>query len=145
MLLGELPGWLWNYFELLCQSIDEVCGSGDDDDEISQDQACQLNQLMYLSIQTPISKDGVLLDVFGNYYQEQREYQQTIREYVESRLQDKERMHTRNELVQLLLKIAPFATMLRAEETIGSNLDVDGEQLLIYAKVLELKLLQASK
>ena len=64
---------------------------------------------------------------------------------MESRLQDKERVHTRNELVQLLLKIAPFATMLRAEETIGSNLDVDGEQLLIYAKVLELKLLQASK
>lgn len=35
--------------------------------------------------------------------------------------------------------------MLRAEEIVGSDLDIDGEQLLIYAKVLELRLLQTSK
>ena len=35
--------------------------------------------------------------------------------------------------------------MLRAEEIIGSNINVDGEHVLIYAKVLELKLLQTGK
>lgn len=63
-----MPSWLWNYFELLCQVIDETCGD-DDEADLSQDQACKLNQKLYLSIQTPISKDGVLQEAFADYYQ----------------------------------------------------------------------------
>lgn len=35
LLLGELPGWLWNYFELLCKTIDETCGEEDEEVSVS--------------------------------------------------------------------------------------------------------------
>lgn len=34
LMVGELPGWLWNYFELLCQIIDKTCGHSDDEDDL---------------------------------------------------------------------------------------------------------------